>query len=144
MTKKVANIANAYHQKTGKKLVVTSGTRTARDQARAMLKKLTLGGDVLELYKNRAAAKEVRMAFDQGRKAGESNAGILADMARVIAHQLRAKVLVSPHLKGAGADIRSRDMSAAEKNVLREVVKEVGGLTMIEEDKPPHFHIQRK
>jgi len=54
--RKLAKVASVYHRRTGKPLVITSGTRDPSAQARAMYQLLSLGTDVVGLYKNKSAA----------------------------------------------------------------------------------------
>ncbi len=69
---KVKKIADKYHLLTKKKIVVTSGTRTAKSQASAMYGKLA-GGDVLTVYKNQIAAKEIKKVYTDGIKEKNQN-----------------------------------------------------------------------
>jgi len=140
--KRMGEIADAYHKKTGKSIVLTSGTRSASEQADAMYNKIKLGDDVSKLYKNKTAVAEIKTAYDQGVAAKKTEAQIRADMTSVIQKQVDSGTYISRHLRAGGVDVRTKDMSAAEKSAFREAVAGMKGVTVIEEKKPPHFHLQ--
>jgi hypothetical protein len=139
---KVDAIDDAYFRRTGKHITVTSGTRDATRQAKAMYKMLRLGGDVLRLYRNKEAAREVKRAYDAGRAAGKAPDDVVASMYSVIQGQIARGVYISAHLRAGAVDIRSRDMSSAEKKAFAAAVAEAKGVTLLEESTPPHFHLQ--
>lgn len=139
---RVARIDDAFARRTRKHLTVTSGTRDAAHQARAMFKMLRLGADILRLYRNREAAREIKDAFDAGRAASKPADEIVAAMYAVIRAQLDRGVYISAHLRAGAVDIRSRDMSPADRKAFAAAVAEVGGVYMLEESTPPHFHLQ--
>jgi hypothetical protein len=139
---KLTRIADAYHRRTGKALVITSGTRDAADQAEAMYDLIQLGADVVSLYKNKSALLEIKEAYDQARAAAKPTSGVVAAMAEVIRRQMNRGVFISAHLRAGAVDVRNRDMTAAEKRALLDAVGEVGGVTALEESRPPHVHLQ--
>jgi hypothetical protein len=51
-------------------------------------------------------------------------------------------VFISAHLRAGAVDIRNRDMTVTEKRALVAAVSEVGGVTALEESRPPHYHLQ--
>ncbi len=73
---KVKKIADKYYSLSKKKIIITSGTRTAASQAGAMYGKLS-GGDTLIVYKNQTAAKEIKKAYDDGVKSKKSKDDII-------------------------------------------------------------------
>jgi hypothetical protein len=137
---KVEALDRAFFKKTGAHLVVTSGTRDAIHQAKAMYKMIRLGADILELYKNKDAAGEIKQAYD--RAAGKPPEDIVAAMHAVIQAQLDRGVFISAHLRAGAVDIRNRTMSAAERRAFVKAVEELGGVTLLEESRPPHYHLQ--
>jgi hypothetical protein len=139
---KVDAIDDAYFRRTGKHITVTSGTRDATRQAKAMYKMLRLGGDVLRLYRNKEAVREVKRAYDAGRAAGKAPDDVVASMYSVIQRQIARGVYISAHLRAGAVDIRSRDMSSADKKAFAAAVTEAKGVTLLEESTPPHFHLQ--
>jgi hypothetical protein len=139
---KVTRIADAYHRRTGKELVITSGTRDAADQAEAMHELLQMGADVASLYKNKSALKDIQRAYDEARAAAKPTAGVVAAMAEVIRRQMEKGIFISAHLRAGAVDVRNRDMTTAEKRALLDAVAEVGGVTALEESRPPHYHLQ--
>jgi len=139
---RVGQIADAYFRRTGKTLVITSGTRDPAQQAKAMYKMLRLGADIVRLYRNKAAAREIKQAYDAGRAARKSAEQIVADMYELIRGQVAREVFISAHLRAGAVDVRNRGMSAAAKKALIACAAEVQGVYLLEETKPPHFHLQ--
>jgi hypothetical protein len=137
---KVEALDRAFYKKTAAHLVVTSGTRGAIHQAKAMYKMIRLGADVLELYKNKGAVREIKQACD--RAAGKPPEDVIAAMHAIIQAQLDRGVFVSAHLRAGAVDIRNRTMSQAERRAFVKAVEEVGGVTLLEESRPPHYHLQ--
>lgn len=139
---KLERIANAFFQQTGKTLVVTSGTRGPKRQAQAMYDLLALGTDIVSLYKNSRAARELKQRYDAGRAAGKKEAAIVADMTSLIERQIAQGVFVSAHLRAGAVDVRNRGMSDADKRAFLAAVRQVNGVSLLEEAKPPHFHLE--
>jgi hypothetical protein len=137
---KVKKIADTYNTKTGKKITVTSGTRTAESQATAMYVKLAAGSDLSE-YKDQTSAKEIKKSYDDGKAAGKTKDQIIADMTTVIKTQIAAGKYISKHLKAGAVDIRSRDMSEDEKKEFRSAAEAVA-VSVLLESTPPHWHLQ--
>ncbi|WP_156338350.1 hypothetical protein [Chondromyces crocatus] len=132
----------AYFRRTGKHLTITSGTRDATRQAKAMYKMLELGADVLRLYRNKEAIREIKATYDTGRAARKPPEEIMTAMHDVIRRQIDRKVYLSAHLRAGAVDIRNRDMTAADKKAFLAIVAEAGGITALEETAPPHFHLE--
>lgn len=132
-------VADAFFAQTKKNIVVTDGVRTAAQQAAQVFAKIRAND--LSIYLNQKAAQEIKRAHDVAVKAGKSRAETLRAMTTVIEGQIARKVFISKHLTRQAFDVRSRDMSAAQKRIFKQVVQDIG-VPMIEEGKPPHFHIQ--
>lgn len=133
------SIGDEYFRQTGREFTVTSGTRTPRAQARAMYNKLAQGDDLSE-YTNRAAANEVRAAYDESRRANRSADQTIAAMERVVAAQVERGTFISRHLRGNGADISLRGL---DQRAFRAAVAASGtGASLLYEGVPPHFHLQ--
>jgi hypothetical protein len=139
---KLQQIANGFHRRTGKGLVVTSGTRGPKRQARAMYELLDLGTDLATLYKNSKAAAELEATYEAGRRAGRDESTIVAHMAALIERQMKRGVFVSAHLRAGAVDIRNRNMSETDKRAFLDSVNEVDGIRLLEEAKPPHYHLE--
>jgi hypothetical protein len=139
---RVAQTANAYYRRTGKTLIVTSGTRDALDQARAMHRAFQLGADAERLYRNKAAARELLKIAEAGKAAKKSAAEIDAAIAAGIEQQMERGVYVSAHLRAGAVDVRSHGMTGPDKQAFLAGVAEAGGIEVIEEAAPPHFHLQ--
>jgi hypothetical protein len=101
-----------------------------------------LGADVMSLYKSKEAATEIKHVYDGGRAAVRPAAAVIAAMAEVIRRQTERGVFISAHLRAGAVDIRNRGMSGADKGAFLDAVEEVGGVTALEETRPPHFHLQ--
>lgn len=136
---KLDKIDEAYFKRTGKHLVVTSGTRDAALQAKAMYKMLRLGADIIRLYKDKEAAREVRKAYDDN--AGKPGDAAILAIYGVIKGQIERGVYISAHLRHGAADVRNRTMSASERRSFMKSVAEAGGATVLEETRPPHYHL---
>lgn len=139
---KVDEIDDAYFRRTGKHLTVTSGTRDSVQQARAMYKMMRLGGDPLRLYRNKEAAREIKRAYEQGRSAKKSADDIVTEVHSVIQKQVARGVYISAHLRAGAVDVRSRDLSSAEKKHFTVSIAGMKDVQMLEEFTPPHFHLQ--
>ncbi|MEJ7731698.1 MAG: hypothetical protein WKG00_21110 [Polyangiaceae bacterium] len=140
--RKIARIAEAYHRRTGKDLVLTSGTRDVARQAEAMYELLRLGTDLSRLYRNRGAARELSDVFRAAHAARRGAKQVIAELERVLSAQVARGTYVSAHLRAGAVDVRSRGMSVADKRAFVAGVEEVGGAEVIEELEPPHFHLE--
>jgi hypothetical protein len=137
---KLSQIDDAFSQRTGEHLVITSGKRDASRQATAMYKVLELGGDIIRLYKNKRAAREILGAYDVNRRKPPEVA--IAAMHEVIKGQMARGIYISAHLRSGAVDVRNRTMSPAERQAFVRAVAEAGGVLVLEESKPPHYHLQ--
>jgi hypothetical protein len=137
---RLEQIDRAFARRTREHLVVTSGTRDANRQARAMYTRLKLGADLLRLYRNKAAVQEIKQAYQAG--AGKPPEAIVAAMQAVLQGQIDRGVFVSAHLRAGAVDIRNRTMTAAQKRAFVDSAAEVGGVLVLEESKPAHYHLQ--
>lgn len=138
---KIQDIADTFFSQRKKRLVITSGTRTASEQAHAMYNKMKAGENPTTLYKDKSAAKEIKKAFDENAK--EPSKTAIDEMTKVIASQMEKGVYISRHLRGDGFDVRSKDMSAKDKSAFSDIVAKNKDLTLIKEGTPPHFHVQK-
>lgn len=142
VVEKLNTIAQQFAKKTGKTFVVTSGTRAAAVQAELIYSKLEAGEDLLKLYKDKTAAGELIRAYETGRRGKKSKADIVSDITATIRAQMKRGVFISAHLKAGAADVRSSTMSASEKRAFMESVVDAGGVSLLMEATPPHFHLQ--
>jgi len=133
-------IAGSFHLATGKPLFVTSGTRTPASQAAAMYVLLSKGSD-LSLYKDQAAAQAIRTLFLAGQQAEQDKAQILAAMTAALEEQVNQGTYLSQHLTGRAVDIRNRDMTPQEKATFEQIARGFAAL-VLEEEIPPHYHLQ--
>lgn len=138
---KLQPIAERYRKATRRRLLVTSGTRSPRDQAAAMYGKLRAGSR-LRGYRNQKAIAPLRAAYDKGRRKRWKKSRIVSAMATIVQGQVDRGVYISKHLRAGAFDVRSIGMSRSQKRALRRAVREVGGVSIAEERRPPHFHLQ--
>ncbi len=124
-----------------KKMVVTSGRRTTTSQADAMYTKLTLGDNIVGLYKNKTAAQQVADAYAQAVKDKLGVAATKAAIKSVLDTQVAAGTYISSHLNAKAFDIRSRDLSAGQKTMMTKIGNEFCRKVILEA-KPPHFHLE--
>lgn len=134
-------VAERFRKRVGKTFVVTSGTRDPDTQAHLIYAKLQTGEDLLRLYKDRVAVLELKRIYDDGRDQKRSRATIVGQLADAIRAQIKRGVFISAHLRSGAADVRSTNMSDAEKRAFSEIARDAG-LSVIIESTPPHFHVQ--
>ncbi|WP_437967249.1 hypothetical protein WMF04_48175 [Sorangium sp. So ce260] len=137
---KLEQIDREYARRTREHLVITSGTRDANRQARAMFTKLRLGEDLLKLYRHKAAVQEIKKAYKAS--SGKPPEQVVAAMEAVIQDQIDRGIYVSAHLRRGAVDVRNRTMSPKEKRAFLESTAEAGGVLVIEETTPAHYHLQ--
>lgn len=140
MERVIARIAREFHRRTGRGIHVTSGTRSAREQARAMFHKLRRGQRLTRLYRDYDAASEIQRAYRRHRREGTGRC--VRAMARVIRSQVQRGCYISRHLRASAADVRSRDMTRREQRIFRQVVAGFDEVSLLQEGTPPHFHLQ--
>ena len=138
--KKIDAIADAFFAQTKKNIVITDGVRTAADQAARVLAKIKAND--LSIYLNQKAAQEIKRAYDVARAAKKLQAEALKAMTAVIEDQIKRKVFISKHLTGRAFDVRNLGLTPKQKQIFKQVVQQTGGVSMLEEFKPPHFHLQ--
>jgi hypothetical protein len=139
---KLVEIARGFQKRTGKTFVVTSGTRGPEDQAAIIHDKLARGEDLNKLYRDKAAVLELRKLFDAAKTAKRSREASIALLAGAIRAQMKRGVFISAHLRAGAADVRSSSMEESERRVFLEVAKDAGGISVMHESSPPHFHLQ--
>lgn len=140
---RLREVAQLYRKATGKKLVVTGGDRTAERQAQLMLKKLKTGEDLIKLYSRTDLVKAILDAYKAAQASGSTRRGTLIRMRKVIEQQMAEGQYVSRHLNFTAADVRSRGLSSERVAALREAVKAVPGVSMVDErdGAAPCFHL---
>ncbi len=136
-------IAERFFKATGRKLIITGGSRTPQRQAELMIAKIKKGEDIAKLYENRAAAIEIRNLYQQGKAKKLSSKALVDSLKQCIETQMAAGNYVSKHLKAGAADVRSRDMKPAEEKALRAAVAAEPGVSLVDERQSaePHFHL---
>ncbi len=139
---KLAAIGALYRKRTGKAFVVTSGTRAPGRQAELIFAKLARGEDLSRLYKDKTAIAELKRIYDGARADGKDKDGTVTLLAEAIRAQMKRGIYVSAHLRAGAADVRSTSMDAAERRAFLEATRDVGGVSVLNESTPPHFHLQ--
>lgn len=139
---KIKSLADKFHKKTGRSLVVTSGTRDASSQAEVIFEKLEQGDDIVKLYKNKPASIELVHLYQLAKSGHKDRPTTISTLADAIRAQMKGGVFISAHLRAGAADVRSSDMSSSEKRQFVDAVGEVGGLSVMFEATPAHFHMQ--
>ncbi|MFN0032714.1 MAG: peptidoglycan-binding domain-containing protein [Flavobacteriales bacterium] len=134
-------IATRFYCNSGRRIVVTSGIRTPNTQAKALHTKLKLGDDVLKLYGYGANIKNIVNAHDKSVKAGNTEEQTIKAMEDEITAQVKAGKFISAHLYSKAFDVRSTDMEGRVKRLFKRVAQPCVK-SFIEENKPPHFHMQ--
>lgn len=113
-------------EKVGFDIVVTSGIRTASEQASAMLSKIQRGENLYNLYANKGLLDEIMSA---GKSVGS--------MASVIQGQVARGSYLSRHLRGDALDIRLA--SPSENDAVANAAQGLGAEVVRESD---HIHIE--
>lgn len=141
VARRIAEVADTFHRQTNKQLVLTSGTRDAARQADAMVEAMRLGADVVRLYRDKGAAREIREAFDGARAERLAPRDVVARVEATIRDQIARGTYVSAHLRAGAVDVRSRGMTAVERATFVAAARACG-FSVLEETAPPHFHLQ--
>lgn len=121
----------------GFQVFVTSAVRTARDQARAMLKKWELGGaSELSIYKRQDLVAEL-LATTATEDA----------WAAVIEEQISRGDLLSSHLSGRAFDLRTTgagtgQLTEGQIAAVQQGAVQLGAKKVLREDTPPHLHVE--
>lgn len=136
---KIVEIANSYHEATGKDLVITDGSRTSYDQASAMYNNIHTNPSDFDKYTNQTAATEIKEAYQKGIKENHSKEEIITSMQHVIDTQISKGVYISKHLTDGAFDVRSSNMTENDKAHFQSAVEGAGGTVLPESD---HLHVQ--
>lgn len=135
-------LAQHFYRRSGRRLWVTSGSRSAEGQARAMLIKLHLGARLRRLYRQRSALREIERVYRRYRYQLDSEA-LVSRIAAVITGQMRRGVFLSPHLRHGAVDIRSRGMQRRHRWLLLRLARRMPWIVAYKlERRPPHFHLE--
>ena len=116
----------------GVPLLVTSATRTPGRQAAALVAKRKLGEDLRKLYRSNPDIADALM------RAPNTTAG----MAAVIRRYMNQGRYLSRHMRGDAFDLRSRNLTAVQRNQIIATAQQMGAKA-IYETRPPHIHIER-
>jgi hypothetical protein len=100
-------------------------------------------------YANQGALREIKDKYDQalqdgqkqGLKGADLKAFVVKQMTDVIQGQVDHGILISKHLTGNGADIRTINLTQQQKNALEEAARQAGGKTH-PEGHPEHLHVE--
>lgn len=138
---KAEAIGAHYLKATRRRIHLTSGVRPPERQARAMYQKLRAGGS-LGVYRRQDLVRPIRDAYLHGRRKRLGRDRTVAAMAEVLRDQVARGELLSSHLSGQAFDVRSLGMTRRQKAAFLTAVRRAGGVRVIEEKRPPHFHLE--
>jgi hypothetical protein len=136
MESRIDPVAQEFYGRTGRELVVNDGYRTPADQAQRMYDKFAKGDNTTYVG---PSGREIRSIYDAGISAGTDKSAILSKMGSKIGEQLTNGHPVSRHLEDQGADFNDRDLTAAQTNILREIIRKNAGIAL-PEGIPQHMH----
>jgi len=138
----IEGIADYFYSKTKKKIVITDGVRTPLAHAKALYTKLQKGDDLFKLYSWRIhkELKAVVKAYNDNLSKGRDTT--LSEMAKEIKAAADKGVYLTKHLRANAFDIRDKDLSPAQKKILKEAIAKNSNLKLIIEKVPPHHHVQ--
>ena len=131
---RLQQLADAYFQRTGRNLHVTSGYRPPARQAAAMYDLIVNRGEahVRNLYRDKTAVDQILNSYRNHR--GSRSAAISA-MTQTIENQVGNGTYISSHLRSRALDLSISTDGAA----LRQIVGQMGGSVINEGD---HYHVQ--
>jgi peptidoglycan hydrolase-like protein with peptidoglycan-binding domain len=135
----LTGIAYHYYLWTGEDLTATSGTRTPREQARAMYDNLYHGRNRETHYRKHQAYQEILNAYNEARRSGANERATIDAMTRIIEAQVARHIYISRDLQGEAVDVRSRAMSSQQRSAFEESVHDVLGHRPIAEGDPYHL-----
>lgn len=131
---RLQQLADAYFQRTGGSLHVTSGYRPPARQAAAMYGLIVNRGEahVRNLYRDKTAVDQILTSYRNNRG---SRSGAISAMTRTIENQVGNGTYISSHLRSRALDVSI----STNLSVLRQIVGQMGGSVLNEGD---HYHIQ--
>ena len=112
-------------------ITVTSGIRTAKEQAQAMYKKIELGEDLKDTYKDKQFAQDMMNAYPDLSK------GV------AIVELYFKNGGGSSHQRNMGLDLRTYDKTPEQVQTMIDIVRSMGDFALYEPT-PPHLHITLK
>lgn len=112
-------------------IIVTSGIRTARQQALAMFKKIELGENLKDTYKDKQFAQDMMDVYPNIEQ-GEQVVQVYFDSGGGSSHQ-----------RNMGVDLRTYDKTPEQLQTMIDTVRSMGDFALYE-DTPPHLHITLK
>lgn len=126
-------------------LYVTSATRTAMDQARALVPKRD-AAEALQAQGKDPGDADLRKLYRRGN--GPSIVAALlavpndtAAMAAVLQEFMDRGIYLSRHMRGDALDLRTRDWTTAQRGVVVAAAEGLGARALVEYH-PPHLHIE--
>ena len=142
--RRVAALARDFFRRSGRQLVVTSGYRTAAEQASVMYAKARQGRRrLLRLYRKTDLALQIYGAYRKTRKRRRGPRATVRAMAAVIRRQIKQGKFISAHLHHGAVDIRSRGMSRRQRALFLRLARAIPGARLvIRERHPPHWHVE--
>jgi hypothetical protein len=130
-----------YYLWTGKKITITSGARTPRQQAEAMYDNWHYRWNTGTHYTHAEAARDIREAYESSIKLHQSKHATIDAMTSVIENQVRRGVYISSHLTGRAVDVRTRDLSAGERSIFELLANRLDSVDRVVREEN-HDHLQ--
>lgn len=135
-TADILRIAHYEHRRYfGVMAEVTSVNRSTEHQAQLLYSAYSRGVDLYKLYENKKLVDEIMFAIDD-----------VPSIITVLDKQVKRGDYISKHLCGKAVDIRSKHLSPQTRRRFAAYLnnKYWNTLEVINELKPPHFHLELK
>ena len=137
-----------FKKKYHKLITITSGTRSAKEQAGAMysnFKKEKGTATQRKKYRNKKLFDEIATAYNKYKD--KTSMLCISAMEKVIKSQIQKKKYISLHLIDSAVDIRTRTLSTEEIDFLIGLIKARNFELKYQDkrnNKNPHIHLQLK
>ncbi len=134
----VEEMGRDFHARSGRRMVVTSGYRSPREQASAMYDDFA-EGEVGKKYKANLQpyVREVLAVFNENRTGAQAQ--VVELMRAVVERQVAGGVYLSRHMTGYAIDLRVNDLAEEARNHLDAAARALGAAPLTEND---HRHVQ--
>jgi len=144
----ISEIGNKFKQKFNKTIWITSGTRTAKEQASAMYNNFIKekGTEIQrKRYSKQKLFDKIASAFHLYKDMGETMC--ILQMEKVIKDQILREKFISPHLVESAVDIRTRGFQKTEIDYIIKLIKTKRSILSYQDKRNyqvPHIHLQLK
>lgn len=144
----ISEIGNKFKQKFNKTIWITSGTRTAKEQASAMYNNFSKekGTEIQrKKYTGKKLFDEIATIYYLYKDKGKTIC--VQKMEKVIKDQILKEKFISLHLVESAVDIRTRGFQKKEIDYIIELIKTKRSILSYQDkrnDAQPHIHLQLK